>query len=72
MEDRAGRSRLYRGEDEVNGEKDAECQRICGEAGKRGMHRMAPLICPILKEIWLGKRKPEKQLQNLEKGEKKT
>lgn len=29
-----------------------ECERICGEAGKRDMHRSAPEICPILLAQW--------------------
>jgi hypothetical protein len=36
-------------------EKQAECERICGEAGKRGMHRIAPVICPIKQDEWKNK-----------------
>lgn len=35
-------------------EKQKECERICGDAGKRGMHRMAPELCPILWDEWRG------------------
>ena len=41
-------------------EKQKECERICGEAGKRGMHRIAPVICPIKQDEWLNtKRRPQ-------------
>jgi hypothetical protein len=33
-------------------EKQAECLRICGEAGKRGLHRIAPAICPVQEDLW--------------------
>jgi hypothetical protein len=33
-------------------EKQAECERICGESGKHGMHRIAPVICPIKEDEW--------------------
>ena len=40
-------------------EKKKECERICGEAAKRDMHRIAPEICPIKKDEWLSpKRRP--------------
>jgi hypothetical protein len=40
-------------------EKKAECERICGESGKRGMHRIAPEMCPIQRDEWLNpKRRP--------------
>ena len=48
-------------------EKQAECQRICGDSAKRNIHFQP---CPILKEIWQGKR-PKQKFQNLETGEKK-
>jgi hypothetical protein len=49
----------------MNGEKEAACQKICGDAATRGVHFMG---CPILADIWLGKRKslPRKPLQKLE------
>jgi hypothetical protein len=37
-------------------EKNAECQRICGDSGKQGLHRSVPM-CPILQDIWHGVRK---------------
>jgi hypothetical protein len=41
-------------------EKKAECSRICGEAGQHGMHRMAPVMCPIKLDEWKNpKRKPQ-------------
>jgi hypothetical protein len=33
-------------------EKKAECERICGESGKRGIHSSAPEMCPILEYMW--------------------
>jgi hypothetical protein len=33
-------------------EKQRECERICGDAGKRGMHSAAPERCPILDQQW--------------------
>ena len=41
-------------------EKEKECERICGDAGKRDMHRIAPEMCPIEKDRWL-KPKPRPQ-----------
>lgn len=32
--------------------KQEECERICGDAGKRDIHRSAPEMCPILLERW--------------------
>ena len=29
-----------------------ECERICGESGKRGIHSSAPRMCPILDREW--------------------
>ena len=41
-------------------EKQAACERICGEAGKRGMHRIAPVMCPLKLDEWKHpKRKPQ-------------
>ena len=37
----------------TDSEKKAECERLCGEAGKRGVHTIAPVICPIQKDLWL-------------------
>lgn len=34
-------------------EKKAECERLCGDAGKRGVHTIAPVLCPIQKDKWL-------------------
>jgi hypothetical protein len=49
-----------KGEDMTPEEKQKECERICGEAGKRGMHRIAPVICPIKQDEWLNtKRRPQ-------------
>ncbi len=33
-------------------EKKAACSRICGEAGKRGVHSNAPDKCPYEDERW--------------------
>jgi len=33
-------------------EKKAECERICGEAGKRDVHSVAPVICPLELDRW--------------------
>lgn len=33
-------------------EKKAECHRICGNAGERGMHKIAPEMCPIRLDEW--------------------
>ena len=30
----------------------AGCQKLCGEGASRGMHRMAPDICPVLLAAW--------------------
>jgi hypothetical protein len=38
-------------------QKKAECERICGEAGKRGIHTMAPVICPVLQDRWFAGKK---------------
>jgi hypothetical protein len=38
-------------------EKQSECNRICGEAGKRGVHSSAPERCPILNDEWLNPKK---------------
>jgi hypothetical protein len=35
-------------------EKKKECERICGESAKRGVHSSAPEICPILRDQWFG------------------
>jgi hypothetical protein len=34
-------------------EKKKECERICGEAAERGIHKIAPELCPIKKDEWL-------------------
>jgi hypothetical protein len=39
-------------------EKKKECERICGDSGKRGVHRTAPVMCPILEEQWKNPKKP--------------
>jgi len=39
-------------------EKEEVCKRICGESATRGIHFQG---CPILEDIWKGKRKPEKK-----------
>jgi hypothetical protein len=33
-------------------QKQEVCERICGEAAKRGVHSMAPEMCPILLDEW--------------------
>lgn len=33
-------------------EKKAECKRICGDSADRGIHSMAPELCPIQWDIW--------------------
>jgi hypothetical protein len=33
-------------------EKKLECERICGESGKRGIHKSAPVMCPVLLDLW--------------------
>jgi len=33
-------------------QKKAECQRICGDAGQRGIHRIAPEMCPVELDRW--------------------
>lgn len=33
-------------------EKQKECERICGESGKRGFHRIAPVMCPLKEDEW--------------------
>lgn len=44
----------------TDAEKKAECERICGEAGKRGVHSIAPELCPIQEEQWKNpKRRPQ-------------
>jgi hypothetical protein len=43
-------------------EKKAECQRICGDFGKRGMHVQVPVLCPILWDVWRGLRKNRKRV----------
>lgn len=46
-------------------EKQSECERICGDAGKRGMHSIAPELCPIKEDEWKNpKRKPEYGQEN--------
>lgn len=30
----------------------AACERICGEGGLRGWHRMAPEMCPLKLKEW--------------------
>lgn len=30
----------------------AECARICGERGERGMHSIAPEMCPVQLKFW--------------------
>ena len=42
-------------------EKKAECDRICGEAGKRGVHSMAPVLCPYKEDEW---KNPKRRLQS--------
>jgi hypothetical protein len=39
-------------EQEEQAKKKSECLRVCGEAGKRGVHKMAPEMCPVLDEQW--------------------
>lgn len=29
-----------------------DCKRICGEAGKRGVHSIAPVMCPFAEQEW--------------------
>lgn len=41
-------------------EKQKECSRICGDAGKRGAHSCAPELCPILEDEWKGKKQDHK------------
>ena len=43
---------FIRGEDVNSQEKKAECERICGDAGKRGIHSSAPEMCPVLLDMW--------------------
>jgi hypothetical protein len=46
-------------------EKQSECERICGESGKRGMHQIAPVMCPIKEDEWKNpKRKNDYQEVN--------
>jgi hypothetical protein len=52
----------------VSGEKEAACLRLCGDSATRGIHFQG---CPILRDIWLGKKRPTQKFQNLESGEKK-
>ena len=33
-------------------QKKAECERICGDKAKRGIHSIAPTMCPIEEERW--------------------
>jgi hypothetical protein len=42
-------------------EKNIECQRICGDSGKNGIHLAVPM-CPILQDIWMGKRKNRERI----------
>jgi hypothetical protein len=42
-------------------EKQAACERICGESGKRGMHRIAPEMCPLQLDTW---KNPPRKPQN--------
>ena len=35
-------------------DKQAECLRICGPNVTPQTHRMAPIMCPILWDAWLG------------------
>jgi hypothetical protein len=39
-------------------EKKKECERICGDSGKRGIHRTAPVLCPVQEELWKNPKKP--------------
>lgn len=39
-------------------QKKEECKRLCGEAAERGVHTSAPVMCPILWDLW---RKPPKR-----------
>jgi hypothetical protein len=44
----------------TNEDKQKECDRICGDDGKHGMHSIAPELCPIKEDEWKNpKRKPE-------------
>ena len=33
-------------------QKRAACERICGESAKRGVHSIAPELCPYEEERW--------------------
>jgi hypothetical protein len=46
-----------------------ECERICGESGKHGMHHAAPEMCPIQLAMWKNPKRKE-ELQNLVSKEK--
>jgi len=39
-------------------EKKKECERICGDSGKRGIHRTAPVLCPVQEALWKNPKKP--------------
>ena len=43
-------------------EKQRECERICGESGKRGIHRIAPEICPLELDRWRNPKKYKEQV----------
>ena len=38
-------------------EKEEACKAICGDSATRGVHFKG---CPILDDIWMGKKKPSK------------
>lgn len=44
----------------TDAEKKAECEKICGEMGKRGIHSSAPIQCPYDRDALLNpKRRPQ-------------
>lgn len=44
-------------------QKKAECERICGPNATRDTHKMAPEMCPVLRDVW----KSESNLRPTEK-----
>lgn len=40
-------------------EKKAECERLCGDKDKRGIHTIAPVICPIQQDLWRNPKKAQ-------------
>jgi hypothetical protein len=56
------RSKIWSHMDEV--EMVKECERICGESGKHGIHHAAPEMCPIQLAMWKNPKRKE-ELQNL-------